>query len=677
MIVETTADGAAYDQSDWADARVIIADGATLWLDEKRPHPFLQEAQVPFSFVYGGVPSARFIESWRHEATTHESDGRTLFEATWSDGKTGLVVTAIATTFKDYPALDWVLYFENRGATDTPMLENILTADLTLGSGNGRRPFVLHQLRGDSASAASFTPYQTSLAAGQETTIAPTGGRPSQDSAFPFWNAQDGDWGAITAIGWSGQWSAGYSRERSGVTRFQAGMERTHLVLHPGEKIRLPRVLFMPWHGDRQAAHNRFRRLMLFEYVPRIDGRPLRLPVALQTFDRYSWRRPEWATEAGQIAAAEAAHALSCDAYWFDAAWFPGGFPAGVGNWSTKPNEFPNGLGPIGERCDQLGLRFIVWFEPCRVAANTQIAREHPEFVLGSKDGKINGTSNLYNLGDPDARRWMTDLISQRITEFKLDVYREDFNIDPLPFWRAHDAPDRQGMTEIRFVEGHYQFWDELRARHPGLWIDNCASGGRRIDLETCMRAAPLWRSDTSCGPGHSEWQQQQSLALSKYLPLHTASVWTTDRYAVRSSATGGLICELDYLNPKFPTDEAKAILAEAKQNQKYWYGDFYPLTPADSALDQFSAWQFHRADLDEGIVLAFRRPACELVGLIIAPQGLDPARTYRFEWIDEQGRSESRTTTGAAVQQEGLALRISGKGESLLVRYRPETAEQ
>ncbi len=40
-------------------------------------------------------------------------------------------------------------------------------------------------------------------------------------------------------------------------------------------------------------------------------------------------------------------------------------------------------------------------------------------------------------------------------------------------------------MTEIRYVEGHYAMWDELRARHPGLWIDNCASGGRRIDLET------------------------------------------------------------------------------------------------------------------------------------------------------------------------------------------------
>lgn len=670
LLVETTADGAAYDQADWADARVVLSDGRLCWLDEPRPHFFLAQPQTPFSFVYDGVSSRELLGGWPHEATVHESHGRTRIEAAWREPRTGLVVLATATMFTDYPALDWVLAFENRGRDDTPILGDIFTADMPVGAGDARRIFLLRQLRGDGATEESFTPYETRLRAGETSRFAPTGGRPSNTSAFPFWNVEEGGEGAITAIGWSGQWSAEYRRDRSGVTRFRAGMEHAHLRLRPGEAIRLPRVLVMPWQGDRQAAHSRFRRLLLFEYIPRVDGRPIRLPVVLQTFDRYNWTRPEWATEAGQLRGVEAAHAAGCDAYWFDAAWFVGNFPHGVGNWTCKPDAFPRGLAPIGERCKQLGLRFIVWFEPCRVAPDTQIDQEHPEFLLESKDGPVAWNSKLYNLGDPAARKWMTDLISQRISEFQLDVYREDFNIDPLPFWRAHDAPDRQGISEIRFVLGHYEFWDELRARHPGLWIDNCASGGRRIDLETCMRAVPLWRSDTSCAPGRSEWQQQQSLALSQYLPLHTASVWTMDRYAARSSATGGLAVELDYLNPDFDMAAAREVLTEVKANQKYWYGDFYPLTPADSARDRFCAWQFHRADLREGMILAFRRPECEVMGLIASPRGLDAGRTYRFEWIDEQGRSESRALSGGAVQKEGLALRIDGKGESLLVRY-------
>src|SRR5205823_8017603 len=107
----------------------------------------------------------------------------------------------------------------------------------------------------------------------------------------------------------------------------------------------------------------------------------------------------------------------------------------------------------------------------------------------------------LLNLGIPAARQYVTDMISRLIEEDGVTCYRQDFNTDPAPFWKAADAPDRVGMTEIRHIEGLYAYWDELVARHPGLWIDNCASGGRRIDLETISRSIPLWRSDLQASP--------------------------------------------------------------------------------------------------------------------------------------------------------------------------------
>jgi hypothetical protein len=199
--------------------------------------------------------------------------------------------------------------------------------------------------------------------------------------------------------------------------------------------------------GERLAAHNRFRRLLLFEYVPRQNNRPLALPVALQCFDRYNWNRPVWGTVTGQLDAVQAAHQLGCDSFWLDAAWFEGGFPNGVGNWYCKPQGFPQGLKPVGEACHHRGLKFIVWFEPERVAPRTQIAREHPEFVLGGEQG------GLFKLHEPAARAWLVDLISQRIQESGIDTYRNDFNLDPLDYWRRNDPPDRQGITEIRYDE--------------------------------------------------------------------------------------------------------------------------------------------------------------------------------------------------------------------------------
>jgi len=387
------------------------------------------------------------------------------------------------------------------------------------------------------------------------------------------------------------------------------------------------------------------------------------MPLALQCFDRYV-ARPGWATEAAQIEAARIARQIGCDTFWLDAAWFPRGFPEGVGSWFADPKGFPNGLKPVSDECHRQGLRFVLWFEPERVAAGSQIAEEHSDFVFGGKQG------GLFKLSDPQARRWLTDLLSQRITEFGIDVYRNDFNIDPLDFWRRNDTPDRQGMTEIRYVEGLYAMWDELLTRHPGMFIDNCASGGRRIDLETIMRSVPLWRSDTGCSPGHPDWNQVQYAGLGQYVPIHTVACWSTDAYDCRSATTAGAIVEWPYLDRDFSMDPAKAAMAEIRENRKYCYGDFYPLTPAMAGTESFVAHQFHRPDLDAGMVLAFRRTNCNLVGIITPIMATKADSTYEVEFIDEDRGHTTKTMTGEELAA-GLELRIKTTGHSLAVRYK------
>ena len=115
----------------------------------------------------------------------------------------------------------------------------------------------------------------------------------------------------------------------------------------------------------------------------------------------------------------------------------------------------------------------------------------------------------------------------------------------------------------------------------------------------------------------------------------------------------------------------AKASIAEAKANQKYWYGDFYSLAGAALGADHFVAYQFHRADLNEGLVLAFRHKECETTGISVALRGLNPGTSYKIEFSSEVHHLTSTTMTGSELQT-GLRLRIPGKGTSLLVRYKP-----
>jgi alpha-galactosidase len=639
------------------------------------PSPFVESilgANPPFSFVYDGTPSRELLGKWKRTVETKELGDSVEHQVHWNDPETGLVVTAVVTAFKEYPAVDWVLYLENKGTADTPIIENIQALDADLITPDVKKPVRMYSIQGDTCSESTFVPFDAEIGTDKPYQMTPSEGRSSTD-CFPYFDLQYEDQAVIAAIGWTGKWAASIQRNESGLTNVKAGMEKTHLTLHPGERIRSPRILLMTGKGDLTTIHNRFRRLMVFHYVPKIDGKPLKLPVALQCFDRY-WRSvPEWSTEAGQIHAAKVAHELGCDTLWLDASWFPDKFPWGVGNWTHNKDEFPNGLKPVSDACHERGLKFLLWFEPERVTLGTQVDKDHPQFVLRRKDvGPDVQRSGLFKLYDPAARKWLTDLLSKLISDYGLDVYRNDFNFDPAPFWRENDAPDRQGMTEIQYIEGLYQMWDDLRAQHPGLWIDNCASGGRRIDLEMSMRSVPLWRSDTGCAANSADWNQIQSYGLSLYVPINTIAGWVPEAYSWRSAATGGFICQWDYLNKDFPMEKAKAAIKEVEENQKYWYGDFYPLTPCSTKLDQFIAYQFHRPDLNGGIMLGFRRKECEASTLVVKPQGLSPDVTYKVEIIDDAWGKQEKTVLGRDLMS-GLELTFDKKESSLLVRYSSE----
>ena len=260
-------------------------------------------------------------------------------------------------------------------------------------------------------------------------------------------------------------------------------------------------------------------------------------------------------------------------------------------------------------------MRFSVWFEPERVSEGTWLYAHHPEWLLqeghapqwlDSKQKQV-----LLNLGNPDARRWLTDWISNAIDEDGIDIFRHDFNIDPLSFWQKADAPDRQGITEIRYIEGLYAFWDELLARHPNLLIDNCASGGRRIDLETTSRSVPLWRSDLF---GNTLWRAG---ARPRAQPLGSAQF----RRIIHSlllpaeSLRGAEHAELRHDHSLGRPQARSRSLARAEDYERS-EGFFQVLlrrhlsadSPSTSDEKQWLAYQCDRPDLGEGMVMAFRR---------------------------------------------------------------------
>ncbi len=638
---------------------------ATMFFNESLAFDAGSEPPVaPISFLYGGEPAGEVLATWDRSV---DEDGRRR-TVSYDDPGSGLKIDCVITTFEDVPAVDWVCYLENTGRTDTPIIEQFLVLDGPLL--HGATDATLRWSNGDANSHDAFLPHTEPLENAKRFT--PTGGRPS-NGVFPFFNLFNADGGWIMAVGWTGQWMAEFVPEERGSVTVRAGMETTRFRLEPGERVRTPRIVLLRWTGDNLIdGHNLFRRLMADHYLPRRDGEPAYPPIAHNTAATiYQTGQPT--NETNQLEMVEATAQRGCEAFWLDAYWYPQPWHEHVGDWFPRPDDFPNGLKPVSDAIHERGMRFVLWFEPERVAPGTQWDDGHPEYLLRLPD-----TANrLVNLGDPEARAFVTDFLDGRIREWDVDVYRQDFNMDPLAYWQANDSEDRQGITEMKYVEGLYRLWDELVERNPALTIDNCASGGRRIDLETCSRSYPLWRSDyNDIGQGLEEgnWpnmgraDQVHVAGLNLYLPFHTGPVWDERPYIWRSAMAAGIVL---YGNVEgFDRDRSAAAVAELKSLRPFFLGDFYPLTEVTTSQERWHAYQLDRPDLAAGCALIFRRPECAGQTIEVELEGIAQTAAYEVSITGETYRHGPWQDMPGA-ELERLAVAIPEQPGSALVRYR------
>ena len=127
----------------------------------------------------------------------------------------------------------------------------------------------------------------------------------------------------------------------------------------------------------------------------------------------------------------------------------------------------------------------------------------------------------MLNLGNEEARRRITGRLAEDIERYHLRVLHVDFNFAPLSYWRMNDAPDRKGVSEILYNRSLYKMWGDLLARFPNLIIDNCASGGRRLDYEALRYSIPFFRTDYSCFlDSLDEGHQLQTYYLNHFIPV-------------------------------------------------------------------------------------------------------------------------------------------------------------
>ncbi len=602
------------------------------------------------AFDYDGMPAQTagscFTTAEHGSQTRHAhytAGSRTL---TAADGT--LQVRLDGKRYRSVPAEEYDVRLTNLSdKKQTGIVSNFRSLAFSADTPEAGKAVVLNVLRGSTCKATDFIPESYEIEAGKERVLTTTCGRSSNDYVpFLELNLDDRN-GYLFAVGWTGSWKARFANTGKTV-EVEIGMERTRFRLLPGETIRQPSVLvFARKNQTRREFKTLVHRFMLENKVPR-DSKGQIIPPILAVASGGGNKTPQMMADVLQYCVD---NKMPFDTYWIDAGWY--GAPHAdelysncgpnwwkyVGDWRVNTATHPTGdLLPIADAVHKAGMKFLLWFEPERMTDTAPILQTHPEYRHGQ----------LVDYGNPAALKWIQDTVYGMIEKHKIDVYRQDFNMDPGPVWRGLDAPDRVGISEAKHIAGMYQFLDDMRVRFPDILQENCASGGRRIDLEMISRAHVYCRSDYYVGrkPGDTAFilGQNATLNLMPYLPFQGCEfncVPVGDDYAAFSIISSGTVItpsdfEGGILKRTFTDAETawfKKVFDVAVRMRPFYMGDFYPLTDEiGTGDDVWCAWQCARPDLKAGFAIAFRRGAAKDASRTFTLSGIDPKADYQVE---------------------------------------------
>lgn len=307
-------------------------------------------------------------------------------------------------------------------------------------------------------------------------------------------------------LGWSGSHRMTAERTREG-----------YMVLHGqallDESDRVEAGYVTPWcyaafseqglNGVAQMLHEFVRQ----EILPR-DVTALPRPVHYNT-----WEAVYFAHDLETLKGlAGKAASVGAERFVLDDGWFRGRTSdrAGLGDWECDQAKYPNGLAPLAEHVKQLGMTFGLWVEPEMVNPDSDLARAHPAWVRTDA-----GTTALQR------HEAVLDLSRAEVRDHLFSMLHAQLGACDISYLKWDMNRDLTGTGHRAHVAGVHDLIDRLRAAHPGVEIETCASGGGRCDFGMLARTERVWVSDTNDALDRLDIQRNANL----FLPLAIAGV--------------------------------------------------------------------------------------------------------------------------------------------------------
>lgn len=338
----------------------------------------------------------------------------------------------------------------------------------------------------------------------------------SSSEFLPFALLAGSNSGVAIGVEWSGTWYVDMRNDKRTShgpgypLRLEAGLWGIGLDLRPGQTLPLPTLLLVPYTGGSADGGNALRRHIRRHVTPRLNGEEV-LPMT--SFNHWFAFRTNF-TDALLRPAVDAASAAGVEYFVVDDGWYPRAeCYKGKGNWDeTDPVRFPLGVAAFSAYVRSQGMQYGTWFEPEFANVESSLYRKHPDWFVpvdsltepAAYDAWASNRAwrewgaplddfRMLDFGLLSVQEYWVDRITAAYADWGVRWIRFDCNHPAMYYWANTPEP---GWVQIKHIQGLYAVLDHLTKTLPDLVIEQCASGGNRIDLGTIRRGHTFWMND-------------------------------------------------------------------------------------------------------------------------------------------------------------------------------------
>lgn len=312
-----------------------------------------------------------------------------------------------------------------------------------------------------------------------------------------------------------------------------------------------------------------------------------------------------------------------------------------LGDWQVFQKKFPAGLKRFADYVHTNHLKFGLWFEPEMISIDSELYRQHPDYMLQVPGRQPSPSRDQYvlDIGREAVRENIHDQISQLLDSCPIDYIKWDMNRHLTDIYSKALPAERQGETFHRYVLGLYKLLEELTTEYPNILFEGCSGGGGRFDAGLLYYMPQSWTSDNTDAVARMQIQYGTSLAypvssMAAHVSVspnqqtgRTTSLQT--RGAVAMSGVFGYELDLTQLTVAEKTVVKKQVSLYKKIRPIIQYGTFIRLL--DPSKGNHCAWMFVATDKSVAVVFSFKLLAeaqPDFKRLKLA--GLDPQKDYQ-----------------------------------------------